>query len=133
MRRSVIRLALAALAVAGCGTDPVATPGAGDYQVRVGNAGDVALRDLVVYVSASDSLRLGDLARGTTSDYRAARASHEYPIVRATVDGRSLVAHPVEGFVPGFNRVLEPGRYTYTVAVVTSEGSQLLDVRVRRD
>ena len=52
------------------------------------NVGDVELRDVAVYVSESDSVRLAVLTRGATSDYRAAAEAHENPLVRATVDGR---------------------------------------------
>ena len=132
--RPLLASALAALVALGCGTTTSEPTPVGDFQVRVSNVGDVELRDVAVYVSESDSVRLAVLARGATSDYRAAAETHENPFVRATVSGRELVAHPVEGFVPGWNRVLEPGRYTVTIAAVPGEGGgQLLDVRVRRD
>ena len=133
--RPLLAPALAALLALGCGTaDGTAPPADGDFLVRVSNVGDVELRDVAVYVSESDSVRLTVLPRGSTSDYRAATETHENPLVRATAAGQALVAHPVEGFVPGWNRVLDPGRYTVTIAAVTGEGGgRILDVRVRRD
>ncbi len=124
-------VATGALACAPAAEEPLP---AGDYLVRVSNVGDVELRDVAVYVSESDSVRLPVLSTGTTSEDRSARETHENPLVRATAAGRALVAHPVEGFVPGWNRVLEPGRYTVTIAAVPGEGAgRVLDVRVRRD
>ena len=134
--RSLLASALAALLALGCSADPTETTPAGDFQVRVSNVGDVELRDVAVYVSESDSVRLALLPTGTTSAYRSATETHENPLVRVTVAGRELVAHPVEGFVPGWNRVLEPGRYTVTIAAVPTGGAidgRFLDVRVRRD
>ena len=127
-------LLVAALVALGCGTTPSEPAAAGEFQVRVSNVGDVELRDVAVYVSESDSVRLATLPTGTTSAYRSATETHENPLVRATVGGRELVAHPVEGFVPGWNRVLDPGRYTVTIAALSGEGGgRVLDVRVRRD
>jgi hypothetical protein len=127
-------IAVIATVALGCGTTTPEPTGDGDFLVRVSNVGDVELRDVAVYVSESDSVRLAVLARGASSEYRPATETHENPLVRATVAGRELVAHPVEGFVPGWNRVLEPGRYTVTIAAVPGEGGgRLLDVRVRRD
>jgi hypothetical protein len=131
-------LAVAApLVAAGCGDDvtTVASPFT-QFEVRVSNVGDVALIDVAVYVSPSDSVRIASLPTGITSAYRPASRTHENPIVRASVGGRVLVANPVEGFATGFNRVLAPGRYTVAIAAVPGEtaGAQrVLDVRVRRD
>jgi hypothetical protein len=59
---------------------------------------------------------------------RAVTVLHEYPIVTLTNNGKQYTAHPVEGFVEGFNPSKAPGQYLVKLKIVPEY--QLLDVRV---
>ena len=84
----------------------------GDFQVRVSNVGDVDLRDVAVYVSESDSVRLATLPTGTTSTYRP----------EATCLGSANCTRNVPPFV-GSSSAIRPFHRTYSTGSVNSRNT----------
>jgi hypothetical protein len=79
--------------------------------VVVMNDGSVALTNVRVYTSEHDSLPIiTSLNPGQSTTATSVHAAHTNPLVRATVNGQAIVAHPVEGF-SGWNAALAPGAY----------------------
>jgi hypothetical protein len=68
------------------------------------------------------------LAAGGRSEARAVSALHSYPIVTVTTNGKQFTAHPIEGFIEGWNPSKAPGQYLIRLKVAPEY--QVLDVRV---
>jgi hypothetical protein len=129
--RSLARVwAVGALMLAGCTEGTSLLVDSAPFEVRVQNAGAAELRDVVVHVSNTDSIRVGRLAPGGATALAAVSVVHETPAVRATVAGQLRALIPVEGF-DGFNPPRPPGRYTITIAA--GAGEHELGVTIRRD
>lgn len=98
--------------------------------VTLVNDGAVAFSNVRVYTSERDSLPLlASLTPGGRSGPYAVRAMHTNPYITLTSQGRTVTAHPIEGF-SGFNPALPAGPYLVRVRL-TLDG--MLDVRVVPD
>lgn len=126
---NLLRLAAAATVLAAC-TGLASPRGEGASSVQLHNDGTVVLHDVRV-TTGEDVPPVTDavLLPGEITPAVAVRVVHGAPMVRAVVDGRELVLHPIEGFMPGFNPPLEPGRYVIRIRV-GAEGQ--LDLRIER-
>jgi hypothetical protein len=68
------------------------------------------------------------LAAGGRSEARAVSVLHSFPIVTLTTNGKQFTAHPIEGFIEGWNPSKAPGQYLIRLKVAPEY--QVLDVRV---
>lgn len=119
------RASLALSFCAACSSTEVTDSG-GAIAVAVQNDGSVAFTDLRIRTSEEDSLpRIATLNAGQYVGPYHVRALHSAPLVQATVQGRAVIAHPVEGFA-GFNPALPQGAYLVRLRVTDG----ILDVRV---
>jgi len=102
--------------------------GEGAIAITVLNDGNVALSNLRILTSESDSIPLiGSLTPGQRSAEYRVNEAHDYPLIRATVRGQSVIAHPVEGFT-GWNPELPDGKYVLQVRF--NETHQMLEPRM---
>jgi len=109
-------------------TLPLPDAALGATTVTIVNDGAVALTQLRVLTSDVDSVpRIDALAPGKASGPYAVSSVHEAPLVESVVQGRTLIARPVEGFT-GFNPARAAGAYVVRVRPTSDLG--MLDVRV---
>lgn len=121
--RSVAAVLIAASALlAGCeSATEVETPALTTF-VRVLNSASVDITNIEVLTAADATpIKLGKLSAGETSAETAVTAVHDFPVVTATVNGKSVTLHPVEGF-SGFNPKRAPGRYTLVLKYTEASG-----------
>lgn len=124
-RRSFAVLAFGVLACS-AGDVELTVPSPSSASVRVTNDGTAAMSELRVLTSDRDSIPLiATLNAGQTLGPFQVSALHSAPYVQATVQGRELMSHPVEGF-SGFNPALAAGAYVVRLRVADG----ILDVRV---
>ena len=125
------RLLTLVLVMAGLATcTQAAGPARGLYTVTLENTGVVALHDVRVVTGDEEAtITRGLLAPGAQAGPDVVSVVHANPSVSVMVDGRTISLHPVEGFIPGFNPVLEPGAYVVRLHLVASDQ---LSIEVRR-
>ena len=96
--------------------------------VYVTNDGPVAMANVKVRTSDADLLPVvASLAPGATAGPYAVSVMHSYPLVEVTMQGRTVIANPVEGFA-GFNPPREAG--AWVIRIRPASESNTLDIRV---
>lgn len=104
--------------------------GEGATRITVVNDGGVAISNMRIQTSESDSLPLiSVLGPGQRSAEFRVNEAHDFPLIRATVRGQAIVAHPVEGFT-GWNPQLPDGAYVLTLRF--NETHKILEPRMVR-
>ena len=125
LRKSALA-GFAMLTLASCADDSLS--GNDVARVSVFNDSPVVVSDVRVTTAEGSTFTVPLIQPGATSAEHVVAALHEYPIVALTVAGKSFIAHPVEGFVSGYNRRLPTGAYTIKVQPRSVEG--VVDVTV---
>jgi len=122
-------LCLTVLALLACsGSRSVAPVDRSTTTVVLLNDGAVVLTDIRILTSDKDSLPVvAALSPGRTVGPYAVSVLHTNPFVVAKIQGRSVVAHPIEGF-SGFNPPRAPG--AYVISLRAASELTALDVRV---
>lgn len=126
----------AAIVLGGCvdvlgltAPQPAGAP-AGTSKVQLYNAGPVALQQLSVTTGQNvPPITKAVLAPGELSAIAQVSVVHELPLVTATVEGRKLTSHPIEGF-SGYNAQLPRGSYVIRLRYVAEY--QLLAAEVEQ-
>lgn len=96
--------------------------------VSIMNDGAVPLGNVKVRTSETDVLpTVGTIAPGQTAGPFAVSVMHTDPMVEVTIQGRAVLAHPVEGFT-GFNPRRAQGAYVIRLRPGTEPNT--LDIRV---
>ena len=136
LARSTFRglLCLSAFATLACADSTPAEPrvSLGDdpsaSTVYVTNDGPVALVNVKVRTSEADALPVvSTLAPGATAGPYGVSVMHSYPLVEVTMQGRTVIANPVEGFA-GFNPPRAAG--AWEIRMRPASESNTLDIRV---
>lgn len=93
--------------------------------IRVRNASNVALRDVIV-----GGIHYGDIGAGQITDYRSWGPAYPHPIVRFEMGGIHLRQAPIYHF--GETR-LGAGRFTYVLTVARPKSKSDFIVTVVKD
>jgi hypothetical protein len=117
-----------ALAVTGCGSSATE---ATNYTVTVRNASTVTLTEVRVATGPDDEIAASTLSPGQSTEGQRTREMHENPSVSVKANGRVLSAHPIEGFIEGFNHSLTKGAYAITLNLVGTAAEPSLSVTVQ--
>jgi len=129
---AILTLAVAVIG-SGCGSSagPVANPDSGSaYTVQLHNDGAATLTNLRVTTGPNvPPLTTASLSPGASTGPTSVPVLHEHPIVALTVNGRSAVFQPVEGF-EGFNARVAPGAYLIRIRYVPEH--QTIAARVEK-
>jgi hypothetical protein len=127
-------LCLAALAALACADSTAAGPNASLINdpsastVSIMNDGTVPLTNVKVTTSETDVLSVvATINPGQTVGPFPVSAMHTDPMVQATVQGRTIILHPVEGF-SGFNPPRAAG--AYVIRLRPGSEPNTLDLRV---
>ena len=99
--------------------DPLRASGgpSGDgYTIQVFNGGTAPLSGVSILTGEGvPPVQVSRLEAGQRTEFHRIGVLHENPLIVATVAGQRRTYHPVEGFVPGFNPLLDPGTYVITL------------------
>lgn len=110
---------VAMFALAACSEDVLS--GTSVARVRVLNDSQLAVSNVKITTGEGSDFTIASLLPGATSAEHSVEKMHQNPMISLTAGGKSLVAHPVEGF-SGFNPPLPAGNYLIKIEPRVSEG-----------
>lgn len=102
--------------------------GTSSLEMRIENAGSVAIDRIVIYPGGPDSLVATNFAPGSTTDYLGIEKAYRIASVRATV-GNTVASIQVIDYVG--EEELGGGRYTYRVRFITGQPPQVTSELVK--